>query len=299
MNRPTTPLPYSGSRLDRADALRGDASALAALRRHPASRVHALWRDESLVDGAGLPLALPAEALAAELSLLGRDGEAGVFAWDLSAQEREEALRLAGAAGTASLRALFPRLDPETSARLAYARGLSHWQRQSRYCGACGAATALVHGGHRRRCAACAKLLYPRIEPAVIALVESGPRPGRCLLAKHRGSASWSTLAGFVELGESLEDAVRRELWEEAGLRVGAVHYQASQAWPFPAGLMLGFRATALDEAVRVDGAELTEARWFSRAELKALVAEAGGRQRLFNPDSIEQSLLEAWLAEA
>ena len=131
--------------------------------------------------------------------------------------------------------------------------------------------------------------------PAVIMLVENR---GKCLLARHKGSAagSYSTLAGFVGVSESLEDAVRREVAEETGVPVGTVTYMASQGWPFPSGLMIGFRATAMAETVHVDGEEVIEARWFSRDEL-AQHAAAGGR--LGREDSIDRYLLRSWPDEA
>ncbi|MFC7615821.1 NAD(+) diphosphatase [Actinokineospora soli] len=191
-------------------------------------------------------------------------------------------------AGTADIRALYRGLPAEEATRLAYARGLLHWHRGQRFCGACGQPAESRHGGHLRVCTGCAKELYPRIEPAVIVLVEHGDR---CLLARHRGKESYSTLAGFVEIGESLEDAVRREVAEEAGVDVGPVDYLGSQAWPFPAGLMVGFRAEATSDRVAVDGAELDEARWFTRAEVAAMEDS--------RPDSIEAFLIGAWLARA
>jgi NAD+ diphosphatase len=126
-------------------------------------------------------------------------------------------------------------------------------------------------------------------------LVEAPGERRECLLARHRGAAAgaYATLAGFVELGECLEDAVRREVAEETGVRVGEVAYQASQAWPFPAGLMIGFRARALSAAISVDPAELEEARWFSPAEVSALEAEQPA-----TGDSIEAYLIRSWLAE-
>ena len=118
---------------------------------------------------------------------------------------------------------------------------------------------------------------------------------GRCLLARHKGSApgSYSTLAGFVGVCESLEDAVRREVAEETGVPVGPVTYMASQGWPFPSGLMVGFRATALAQTVHVDGEEVIEARWFTRAELTEHARAAG---RLGREDSIDRYLLRSWL---
>jgi NAD+ diphosphatase len=143
----------------------------------------------------------------------------------------------------------------------------------------------------------CGRLLFPRIEPAVIMLVESAADPGRCLLGRHRNSVlgAFSTLAGFVEIGESLEDAVRREVAEEAGVAVGAVDYVRSQPWPFPAGLMVAFRAKAESDIIEVDHNELAEARWFTRAEL----AEQAAAGRLGRVDSIDRVLLRSWLEES
>jgi NAD+ diphosphatase len=132
---------------------------------------------------------------------------------------------------------------------------------------------------------------------AVIVLIEAPGTPRRCLLARHQGApeGAYSTLAGFLEIGESLEDAVRREVAEEAGVRLDTVTYQASQAWPFPAGLMVGFRAVAASDAVKVDADELEEARWFTRAEL---LAHAAAGHRLGREDSIDRHLLRGWLDE-
>ncbi|GAB3950631.1 hypothetical protein GCM10027614_51370 [Micromonospora vulcania] len=133
----------------------------------------------------------------------------------------------------------------------------------------------------------------------MLVVAPGGPGvPERCLLARHAGAAedAYSTLAGFVEVGESLEDAVRREMAEEAGIVVADLRYQGSQAWPFPAGLMVGFRATAASDEVRVDGVELLDARWFTRAELRERLA--AGRP-LGRVDSIDHQLLGAWLAAA
>ncbi|MFY1618318.1 NAD(+) diphosphatase [Micromonospora sp. WMMD736] len=296
-------LAYGGGWLDRAGALRTDQARLDALLADPATVVLPLWRDRCLVDGDG-PVRLTADraslvrSAAAETVFLGLDGNVAVFAVDLSALAETAAVEMAGAARAVDVRALVGRLDPAGAATQAYARGLLHWHRQQRHCGACGAVAVAGGGGHVRTCsgAECGRLLFPRIEPAIIVLVEAPGSAGRCLLARHAGAAedSYSTLAGFVEVGESLEDAVRREMAEEAGITVADVRYQGSQAWPFPAGLMVGFRATATSEEVRVDGEELLEARWFTRDELRARVA--AGR-RLGRVDSIDHRLLNDWLA--
>jgi len=287
-------LPYNGLLLDRAGPRRGDPDWIARTREHPDTRVLAFWRDRCLTAG-GRPVGVDDP----DAIMLGIAGEAGVFAADLSHLDEGAALRAAGADAATDIRTMFRGLDAEESATLAYARGMLHWARNQRYCGACGNLTDPRHGGHQRVCRGCGKLLFPRIEPAVIMLVEAPGEPRRCLLARHRGAApnAYATLAGFVEIGESFEDAVRRELAEEAGVRVTSVAYQASQAWPFPSGIMVGFRAVAESDEVAVDHDELLEAHWFTRAQVRDLLAahRADGRDR---PDSIEAFLIQTWLAE-
>jgi NAD+ diphosphatase len=281
-------LPYNGLTLDRAGARRGDPGWVAGLR----GTALALWRDGCLVSD-GRPVAVePTEGAV----FLGLDGDAAVFAVDLSDLDEPAALRAAGADEVVDVRRLFPALTTDQAATVAYAKGILHWNRNQRFCGACGNATSRRDAGHLRVCDGCGKLLFPKIEPAVIMLVEAPGPPARCLLARHRGAGpdSFSTLAGFVEIGESLEDAVRRELHEEAGVRVTSVRYQASQAWPFPSGLMVGFRAVAESDTVAVDENELIEARWFSRDEVVARLASGTNRV-----DSIEHFLIETWVRDS
>jgi NAD+ diphosphatase len=305
MERGETVLSYSGGWLDRASDRRTDPDWVEATLAARGARLVPLWRDKCLVTDEHAPVVLVAAEAAGLLEItgnalfLGLDDGIGVFAADLSSLDEARAVGLAGAEGVLDVRALVGALSPADAAMLAYARGLLHWNRHERFCGSCGSATESRNGGHMRVCvdAQCARTIFPRVEPAVIMLVELPATPQRCLLARHKGSAvsGYSTLAGFVEIGESLEDAVRREVAEEAGVSVGAVTYVASQAWPFPSGLMLGFRATAPSEAVTVDGEELLEARWFTRAELTEHAASGG---RLGREDSIDRLLLRSWLEE-
>ncbi|AEV84819.1 NUDIX hydrolase [Actinoplanes sp. SE50] len=297
----TMQVPYAGGRLDRAAARRADPRWLAEVHSRPDVRVVPIWRDECVVHGtparaivAAGPAARRLLDATAEPVFLGLDDGAGIFAVDLSEYDSGTAVALAGGDATASVRSVYSEHTPAEAATLGYARGLLRAIRDQRHCGRCGGPTEPRHGGHVRACPACDRLLFPRIEPAVIMLVESAADPGRCLLARHRGSASgeYSTLAGFVETGESLEDAVRREVAEEVGLTVGTVAYAGSQPWPFPAGLMVAFRATAIDEVPTVDGDEILDARWFTRAELAGRAA-AG---RLGRVDSIDRLLLHSWL---
>jgi NAD+ diphosphatase len=297
------PMPYSGLQLDRATALRADPAWLAAIGSTPEVRVVPIWRDSCIVGAAparAVVLAGPAGrkllAGSTEVVFLGLDGGAGIFAVDLSDLDEEAAVALAGGVATVDVRAVFTQHAASEAAVLAYARGLLHWVRNQRYCGRCGAATEPRNGGHLRVCLGegCGRLLFPRIEPAVIMLVESATDPGRCLLARHRNSVlgAYSTLAGFVEIGESLEEAVRREVAEEVGVRVGRVSYVGSQPWPFPSGLMVAFRATADTDTIDLDHNELVEAKWFTRAELAGQAAS----NRLGRVDSIDRVLLRSWL---
>jgi NAD+ diphosphatase len=189
------------------------------------------------------------------------------------------------------LRPLSPLLTGDEAGLLAYARALSIWRARQRYCGACGSPTISQRAGHCMRCSkeGCAQEFFPRLDPAIIVLVTDGER---ALLGRQ---ATWppgrySTIAGFVEPGESLEDAVAREVVEETGVRVTGARYDSSQPWPFPASIMIGFRASATrGHPVRVNG-ELEDARWFSRAEIRA------GAAALPPVHSISRRLIGTWL---
>jgi NAD+ diphosphatase len=188
-------------------------------------------------------------------------------------------------------------LPVDEAGLFAYAKGLSHWQRETRHCVRCGAPLVLVAAGHRAQCtnAACARLHFPRTDAAVIMLVE---HDGACLLGRQAGwpPGRYSTLAGFVEPGESLEDAVRREVAEESGVIVDQVRYHSSQPWPLPASLMVGFVATAVSRQIAMRDHELEEARWFTPQDIADGLA-AGS----FLPStalSVSYQLLAYWLRE-
>ena len=202
---------------------------------------------------AELGAALPPEAI-----FLGERAGVAWFALDLGAEPPAQG-RLA------ELRAISLLLPADDAALLAYARAVAHWHHGHRFCGRCGSPTEVVQGGHARRCPACGSETFPRTDPAVIVLVTHGER---CLLARSPRfpPGMYSTLAGFVEAGELLEQTLRREVREEVGIELDELTYRASQPWPFPQSLMLGFRATAVGTTLAIDQDEIEDAIWLTRS---------------------------------
>jgi NAD+ diphosphatase len=195
------------------------------------------------------------------------------------------------------LRAVMAALSPREAELAATARGLAEWHRTHGFCAACGAASAPSHGGWQRLCPACKASHFPRTDPVVIMLVERGN-----LLLLGRGPTwpekMFSCLAGFVEPGETIEAAVRREVFEETGIRCGKVRYLASQPWPFPASLMLGCRTEALPGDLHLDPAEIAEARWVSREQMVTVFAGQNPDIRPPRLGAIAQFLIAGWLAD-
>lgn len=206
------------------------------------------------------------------------------------------ARELADDEGWAGLRQVAAAVSAEDLAYLMHAVGLAEWHAATRHCPRCGTRLEPTQAGHVLHCAGCGRDQFPRTDPAVIMIVTDAE--DRALLGRQPSwpAGRWSTLAGFVEPGESLEDAVRREVREETGVLVGDVEYVGSQPWPMPASLMLGFRARATSTEVAVDGTEIEEARWFSRAEARS-AAEDG---TLVIPPgiSISRSLITGWYGD-
>jgi len=294
---------YAFAEIDRAGQRRRDAAWLSERIAHPTTRFLPVWRNQNLVDIEAEPpraAFLTAEQIArdaGETVLLGIDDSGAFFALDLSAHDEPlAAIRYERPLEFTDLRRVGALMDRHEGSLLAYARGMMWWHARHRFCGVCGSKAASEDAGHVRRCSdpACATAHFPRTDPAVIMLVTDG---ARCLLGRQR---SWpkgqhSTLAGFVEPGESLEDAVAREVLEETGIIVGAVRYHSSQPWPFPASIMLGFTAEARSTTIAVDPSELEDARWFERGYL--LAHQDDDAFRLPRRDSIARRLIEDWLA--
>jgi NAD+ diphosphatase len=191
------------------------------------------------------------------------------------------------------LRTAASELERDDAAVFAYARGLANWQASMRHCSYCGAALALIDGGHRAACSGCGRLHFPRTDAAIIVIVEQGDA---CLLGRQAvwRPRQYSTLAGFVEPGESLADAVRREVREETGVEVLDCDFHSSQPWPFPASLMLGFTATAAGRAISLADGELEDARWFTAQDIVGGLHD--GTLRVSTPLSISYRLIEYWL---
>jgi NAD+ diphosphatase len=300
---------YVHDSLDRAATRRGDSEWIESAIVHEQGQLIAVWRDRNPIDLShqAQPRALrhPLELCehASELVFLGLEGDWPLFAADYSHLEAEAVQRLFDTE-FADLRRHGPLLDDRDAALLAYARGMLYWHRNHRFCGRCGSPTLSQKSGHSRKCSnpRCGHANFPRTDPAIIVLVEH-PRddggPPRCLLGRTPKfpPGVYSTLAGFVEPGESLEQTVRREVFEESGIRVGSVRYLASQPWPFPSSLMLGFHATAISSEIHRHDEELEDARWFGLDELRQ-AGEWGERAGLCLPrrDSIARFLIQTWI---
>jgi NAD+ diphosphatase len=311
---------FTGAALDRAeDGRRRDADWLAAQLAHPRARVLVAGSGGVAMDGGRLVLAPLAEVAAPEAPvLLGVDAEGPVFAVDEDAPPPGEGRPgLVGAGGRRGESA--PEVEGRVGLRdaalvltqadgglVAYAAALLNWHRSHRFCANCGAPSDPAEGGVIRRCPACDSEHHPRVDPVVIMLVSGGDR----LLLGRRAvwpEGRYSALAGFVAAGESLEEAVVREVEEEAGVNVGAPEYVSSQPWPFPASLMVGFEAPWSGGEPGVRDEELQDVRWFTREQVAAAAREGrddwgspppGERRPLLLPPraAIARRLIERWL---
>lgn len=304
------PLYQAPPGFDRLAERRRDADWWASLRTAAEALVLPVWHGKHAVAGpreAPMLNAVPAhsvpwDALGARPILLGTDGTALWLAADLGAVDdptRDDRVR--GFGPLVDLRTIGPLLPGDQGALAVLARGLVWFHQRHRFCGVCGGATEMTEAGHARRCrdAACGATVFPRMDPAVIVLVAAGDS---ILLARSPRfpPGMHSVLAGFVEVGESLEDTVRREIREEAGIEVDDIRYVASQPWPFPQSLMLGFTARAVTTDLQLDPEELEEGAWYRRQDLLAIPADrpvGTGAFALPRRDSIARRLVDGWLA--
>jgi NAD+ diphosphatase len=301
-------IPFTGNPLDRASARRSDAEFLRARMADAGSLVLPMWRLQPFLLGpengappleAGFLRPGLAEALAAPDApciFLGLEGERAMFALDISAA-RDPAHEgpLAGLGHFRDMRAAAMMLGDRDIAILGTAKALIDWHERHGFCPKCGARTALADGGWKRVCPACNAEHFPRTDPVAIMLATQGDA---CLVGRgrHFPPGMFSALAGFIEPGETIEDAVRRELMEEAGIVAGAVTYYAAQPWPFPSSLMIGCFAEVQSRELTLDKTEIVEAAWLERSEARALI-NGGQSKGVWLPPriAIAHHLIRAW----
>ncbi len=304
---------FGGSQLDRAAAFRGDDTRMSDLL--ATGTVLPLWRGKPLSDGAELVWITPEHPVLAKAGppvFLGLDDDTPRFAQDITGWQPDADMTAVGSfldpsvqrhpdlpqtAGFAELRGLMTTLSPRAAELAATARALLLWHATHGFCAACGTASDMAMAGWQRNCPSCHAHHFPRTDPVVIMLVTHG---NRCLMGRSPGwpEGMYSCLAGFVEPGETIEAAVRREVAEESGIQIGAVRYLASQPWPFPASLMIGCAATALTDAITVDPAELEDALWITREQMVTVMAGEHPHLKPARKGAIAHFLIANWLAD-
>lgn len=299
---------FAGNPLNRASDRRGDAEWLAEQLSSSDSLGMALWNGKPLVektkDGHFRIAYLPAK-LASDLSggserllFMGLWKETAIFAVDMEGTADPAQGTLQGLGEFKDLRQVAMQLQDTDAAICGTAKQMFEWRRRHGYCSACGQPSEAVDGGWKRNCPSCQVEHFPRTDPVVIMLAYHGER---CMLGRQEiwPAGMFSALAGFLEPGESIEEACARELNEEAGLRTRQVRYHSTQPWPYPSSLMIGLIAEVEDDEGTPDQTELSEVRWFTRAEAKQLIA--GEIEATFAPGplAIAHQLIKAWAEEA
>ncbi len=295
---------FAGNPLDRASDKRGAADFIAQALADRDSLAVALWNGKPLLETSpqGAPrIAYLAAPMAAELAggaerllFLGLWKSTAVFAIDLEGAADPAEGPLQGLGAFEDLRQAAVRLDGGEAAILATAKAMFEWRRRHRHCAACGAPSEPAEAGWKRICPVCKAEHFPRTDPVVIMLPVKGER---CLVGRQ---AIWppqmySALAGFLEPGESIEEACARELREEAGLIAVKVHYHSTQPWPYPSSLMIGLVAEVESEAAVADGVELEDVRWLSREEARAMIGGQLSDAKAPGGLAIAHQLIRAW----
>ncbi|MFY0692885.1 MAG: NAD(+) diphosphatase [Paracoccaceae bacterium] len=309
---------FGGSGLDRAAHLRADPEMLEALLQAEGSGVLPLWQGKALIGGEerDRPIWLPADHEIFDFAdeaafFLGLDDGVARFARDVSRWEPEEAAETLGAfldpseqyfPGLPSdqrfseLRAIMTRLNPRDAELVATAKAVMGWHATHGFCARCGSKSEIAMGGWQRNCPACGGHHFPRTDPVVIMLITRG---NSVLMGRSPGwpEGMYSLLAGFIEPGETIEAAVRRETFEEAGIEVGEVRYLASQPWPFPASLMLGCHGLARTSEIKIDPEEIEDAVWVTREEMLETFAGNNPDIKPARKGAIAHFILRNWLA--
>jgi len=318
----TDTLSYTQNNLLRAAAAHHRDDWIAEQLEAPETLIVPIWRTQNLIASMNATDSPPQATLVSgeraraivkksvNLTFLGLRNDKAVFAADLTALSEDSVGGLINGSEFIDLRTVGRLMNGSDASLLAYARGIIHWHNTHLFCGTCGSPTSIKQGGHLRLCSNpdTPHPTFPRTDPAVIMLVtDNGVKGGapRCLLGRHSKwiQGNYSTLAGFVEPGESLEAAVTREVLEEAGIHVTDVTYKASQPWPFPSSLMLGFRALGISSEIILDEDELQDAQWFTADEVHRFKEwgegdDEGKIKCLPRHDSISRWLIEDWLSE-
>jgi len=295
---------FAGNPLDRSDVQRRDQQWLDAQATNPQSRFLPLWQLNVLIHAESetrLGWLSPTELMRLEIDIppvfLGLLEGIAHFAIDISqlGDPRHE-LNLDQAWRFEEGRAAATQLSPAEAGILAQSKAQLDWHRRHQFCSVCSQRTVQGRGGHVRRCPACKAEHFPRTDPVVIMVVSDGDR---CLLGQSRGrlsrTSTYSALAGFIDQGESIEEAVRREVREEASIDVGEVRYHSSQPWPFPSSLMIGCHAKALTTDIHKDDDEMTDVRWFDRGEVLLALKGENPHLRVPAPIAIAHHLIKAW----
>ena len=309
---PDDPIVFGGNKLDRAALLRQDDTAIEAFKSHKDATVLPLWDLRGLIDVEYDPILAwqPLKQLAyycpddSELLFLGLDGETPRFAISLLDEQdpaKDGPLRDRGK--FIDVRTVAAQLSAHEAGVLAHARSVLDWHNRHRFCANCGVKTDAAAAGNTRVCPECKTQHFPRTDPVSIMLVVKGDK---CLLGRKAmfPPGMYSALAGFIEPGETIEDAVRREVLEESGIHTSTVRYMFSQPWPFPSSLMMGCIAEATSEEITIDEDELEHAGWFSRDEIEEALERSintppgDGLFRMPHPIAIAHHLVRAWLLE-
>jgi len=297
---------FAGNPLDRASDKRADSDWLASRLDHPDSLAVAIWNGKPLVEDAPgeagavriayLPIAMAREVAASDQRVLfmGLWKETAVFAVDLEGSADPADGPLNGMGRFEDLRMVALRLPGPDAAILATAKGVFEWRRRHGFCSACGQPTLATEGGWKRVCESCKTEHFPRTDPVVIMLPTLGDR---CLLGRQAiwPKGMYSALAGFLEPGETIEEACAREVKEEAGLTAVSVSYHSTQPWPYPNSLMIGLFAEVSDDNAIVADQELEAVRWFTRTEIQAMLRNEIPDAKAPGAMAIAHQLIKAW----
>jgi len=305
---------FGGSGLDRAAEMRGDSDALAA---RDTARACVFWRGKILLDANDRVMRLPMthailQDRSDDLIFLGRENEQLLFAADISRwlpegfdpdvpisflDDKRHVHRACIDGGFADIRMSMTLLSARDAEVAATGKAVMEWHRSHGFCAKCGQKSEIKMGGWQRDCPACGTHHFPRTDPVVIMLITHG---NAVLMGRSPGwpEGMYSLLAGFIEPGETIEAAVRREVFEEAGVRVGEVSYLASQPWPFPASLMFGCAGEAVSHEIKIDPVEIEDALWVTREEMADIFAGQHPKIKPARKGAIAHFLLENWLAD-